>query len=276
MNRAVLLTLLACAASTGADSPPLPSPPIPSPAVAVTAAALPSAAPVETSTTAKVAAKEARKRPRAPTFRLGEKHESQEPDWTGAGEIPKGEVVAKVEENELVTFLGGEAYSHSFLGHHSRSLASIQLVQEFDILPGDPEDPRVLLTLGGKLDGYLRSETKGTACLRLADATVYPACGGPTLGVSFPPSSSSGNGSHRCEAETQSPSLLLLAGRYVLVVRLVLETNANGLFRGHAEAVFSPGGRAGTWTSKDNPPPDLEGEDFGLAVTLRADAPVPD
>jgi hypothetical protein len=221
-------------------------------------------------------AKKAKKKPKAPTIRLGEKQETQNPDWSGAGEIPKGEINAKVEANELATFLSGEAYAHSFAGHHARSLASIQLVQEFDIVPGDPEDPRVMLTLGGKLDGYLRSECKGTACLRLADAAVYPACGGPTLGLSFPPSCSSGNGSHRCEAEAQSPSLMLLAGRYVLVVRLVLETTADGLFRGHGEAVFAPGTREGTWTSKDNPPPELEGEDFGFAVTLRADAPPPD
>jgi hypothetical protein len=84
--------------------------------------------------------------------------------------------------------------------------------------------------------------------------------------------------------------MVLPAGRYVMVVRLVLETTADGLFRSHAESVFAPGSHGGTWVSRSNPPPGqevgiaplvapppaLEGENFGFAVSLLVDAPPPD
>jgi hypothetical protein len=159
------------------------------------------------------------------------------------------------------------------------------------MVPGDPEDPRVALMLGSRIDGYLRSEQKGTACLRQADAVVYSVEGDWVLGVGFPPCSVLGTTSKHGEGETQTPPLILPAGPYVIVFRLVLETTADGLFRSHGESVFSPGSREGTWVSRSNPPPGqefgiapvvaaptpkLKEENFGFAVTLRADAPPPD
>jgi hypothetical protein len=298
MNRVIILAWLGCAAVARAEQPPLPSLPAPTPVDAVAT----SPAPPPPAPSARPGPSRARKKLPPPKIRLGKKQETQDPHWLGAGEIPKGEIVAKVEGNELMTYVSGEVFSHCFLCTHSLSLVTIELVQEFEIVPSDPQDPRVAVMLGSRIDGYLRSEQTGTACLRQADGVVYAVDGGSVLGVGFPPISVSGTTSRHCEGETQTPSLILPAGSYVIVVRLVLQTTADGLFRSHAESVFSPGSHDGTWVSRDNPPPGqevgiaplitsssrggawvsktnpppkVESQNFGFAVSLVVDAPPP-
>ena len=63
----------------------------------------------------------------------------------------------------------------------------------------------------------------------------------------------------------------------VLQPMLVLETTAENILRGHAEAVFAPGRREGTWSSSiENPFEDLDGKDFGFGVVLRTASPQSD
>ena len=110
-------------------------------------------------------------------------------------------------------------------------------------------------SLSAKLDGYLRSENRGAAGLRVADAAVHPAGGGPAVWLAFPPCQTSSDGMQRCEREAEPTSLTLPAGHYVLVANLVIETTTGGFLRSHAEAIFSPGRREGSWSLEGCRPP---------------------
>jgi hypothetical protein len=153
------------------------------------------------------------------------------------------------------------------------SVASLQLVQEFEIVPGDEADPRVSLALSGKIECYVRSETRGMALLRQADAAVYSQGGGPAVWLNFPGCQASGTDVRRCSGEFEVPPLTLPSGRYALVVTLVLETATDGPLRGHSVAVFATGFNAGRWTSPDAVLDDLDEEALGLAVTVKTTPP---
>jgi hypothetical protein len=285
MKRALMLTVLACGllargpsprtdAVEAPASPPLPSPTVPPGADRPSPIPLPLAIPDRGPVEGQAKGKPAKKKPAAPKIRLGEKHETDTPTGHGPGQIPAGKIQVKADGGKLKAVLTASASSHCFFGIPSTSVESLQLVQEFEIVPGDEGDPRVEISLSGKLDGYVRSELRSSASLRLADASVYPACGGPSLWLAFPPCCASGTSSARCEQETRSPPLTVTTGRYVLVMNLVLETTAANLFRGHAEAVFAPGRQPGRWTSPiENPFEDVEADDFGLTVLLRTASP---
>ena len=49
---------------------------------------------------------------------------------------------------------------------------------------------------------------------------------------------------------------------------LVPAAGVDGVCRGHAEAVFAPGARVGTWDPTSNPLRHTDGKDFGLSLTL--------
>jgi hypothetical protein len=278
MKRALMLAVLACVPSllAGAveesSSPPVPSPTVPPELEAgsplPSATALPEGRPKP---------KAARKRPAPPKIRLGEKHESEHTHWTGVGLNTTGKTQAKADGSTLTAVLTGAADAHGFFGILSTSIATVQLVQEFDIVPGDPKAPWVLLSLSGKLEGYVRSESHAAASLRQADAVVYPASGGPAVWLAFPACCGvSDTSASPCKQQYEAPSVTMPAGHYVLVMNLVLEADADGLFRGHGVAVFAPRFHAGTWRSEAAAVESLKEEDFGFAVTLKATAPPSD
>ena len=164
----------------------------------------------------------------------------------------------------------GAAYAHCYAGRHSEGLLKVRLVHEFEVTPPDDSGALVGLRMSGKLDGYVRSEANGSACLRSADAAVYPACGGgPVLSLAFPPCCAPPGGAGRCQQEFELPPQTLPAGRYVLVADLTPEASVDGTCRGHAEAVFAPGPRVGTWYPLPNAMSQLDGKGFGLAITLK-------
>lgn len=278
MKRVAVLAVLACTIPAGAGAAELTaSPPVPSAAVPPVAA-LPSAADHETPAPAPAR----RKAAKPPTLRLGEKRLNDQPGRAGVGEVPAGKGAAKVKGNRLTALVTGAAGSHTLLScHGSVFVSKVQFVQEFDVVPGAGGPPWVLLSMAAELDGYLRSENQGVATLRRADAVVTPVGGGPGLTVAFPVAytrptdHTSGANVLRCRSEVKAPTLVAPAGRYVLAVTLLLETNAEGYVRGHAEAVFAPGARTTSWRSHgDEEAPDVEeAEDFGLTVTVGADAP---
>src|SRR4051812_16606087 len=175
MTRALLLAVLACAPASrtvafeAPASPPLPYPMVPPVADRPAPAAREKPKP------------KAKAKPSAPTIRLGEKHEADHPSGHGAGQIPPGRIQVKAVGGKLMTLLNGSASSHCFFGVPSISVESIQLVQEFEIVPGSDGDPMVEVALSGKIDGYVRSELKSSASLRVADATVYSLEGGPSV-----------------------------------------------------------------------------------------------
>jgi hypothetical protein len=108
----------------------------------------------------------------SPTIHLGEKHETDEPYWAGAGLITKGGFKVKVKGGTLTAVETGAADSHCLFGVRSETVATLQLVQEFTIVPASEEENLAQLSLSGKLDGYLRSEKHASASLRVVEAVV--------------------------------------------------------------------------------------------------------
>ena len=203
---------------------------------------------------------------------------ADEPGRFGVGEVQAGKGDARVKENQLLALVTGSVSSHTspLAAHHRSEFRSVvRLVQEFDLTPVEDDDPRVKLSMAGRLDGFLRTGPKGVADLCQADAVLFGPDGSACLSLGFPCGHASDDHLLRCTREVESQTLVGPPGRYVLVVTLALKTSAVGVFRGHAEAIFAPGRRPGTWTSHGDaqPPTVQEGEEFGLAVTVRADAP---
>ena len=110
---------------------------------------------------------------------------------TFSGVNPPAKFQVKASGGELTAVVTAAADSHAFFGIPSTTSSPIQLVQEFEIVPGDPHDPRVMLSFTGTLDGYVRSEKHSAAALRQADAAVYPVDGGPSISLGFTPCSAS-------------------------------------------------------------------------------------
>jgi hypothetical protein len=274
MKRVLVLTVLVWLSSPIAEAfealpkPPSPSPLMPAPVPVHSPVPSVPALPDRSAPKLWKDGESAGKKP--PTIKLGEKQESDKPTYRGAGYITAGATKVKADGNKLTALLTTAAFSHSFWGASSVSVASLQLVQEFEIVPGSPKDKMVVVSLSGKLDGYVRSEKKGTAGLRLADASIAPVGGGPMVWFSLPSSRVSATSLERCERSAKPVQVAVKPGRYVLVGRLVLETTVDGCIRSHAEAVFDPGNHfLGTWSSEDSPRPEVEGKDFGLAITIK-------
>ncbi len=210
-----------------------------------------------------------------PTITLLDRSEAIDPAWRGAGVVELEKIEVKVREGRMTALLTGAAYAHCYIGRHSVGAPTLRLVQPFEVTPRDPRDPRVVMSLSGKLDGYVRSVPRGAACLRLADAAVYPAGAdsGPTSGLGFPPVCTTGSGAIRCERALEPPPMTVPAGRFVLVANLALEATVDGICNGHSEAVFAPAVRRATWDLKAGPFANVEGKDFGLTITLKVAAP---
>jgi hypothetical protein len=204
-------------------------------------------------------------------IRLGEKQETDNPFGRGAGYVEEGTFTVKADDGRLSAVLNAAAYSHSFYGVPSLSVASVQLVQEFEVVAGDPNRGTVELTLAAKMLGTIRTERneKATGAIRVADAAIAVPGGSPFVWVAFPPYERSGVASERYEREVVAPPVRLPAGRYVLIANLVLATEVDACLRGHVEVIFAPPSERGSWKSEDNPPPkpkSKEGFRFGLVI----------
>src|SRR5437763_1820121 len=102
MKRAVMLVLLACAPTPRADvdaaetpRQPLPSPTVPPAAVAAPPFPSAPALPDVDAPPAATRVRKARKKPAPPKIVLGEKHEQDQPGWSGVGIIATGKFTAK-------------------------------------------------------------------------------------------------------------------------------------------------------------------------------------
>jgi hypothetical protein len=219
-------------------------------------------------------AENTRKKTGKPSLSLRTRTESIKPTRRGAVIVNGGKIRVKKHGDVLRATLTGASYAHGYIGRHSLASSNQRLVQEFDVEPADQDDPRVVLTLAGKIDGYVHTQGEGTASLRLVDATVYSADGGPPIvGLAFPTFRTPGPGVWRCEQESIPSSATTTAGRFVLVAHLITEAEVDGCFKGHAEAIFAPGPRSGTWNDPANKLAEIEDKSFGLAVTLETATP---
>lgn len=250
--------LVAVSSTPGQTAPPVPAPSVPPP---------PPATPTE----------EAEKpEKKGPEITLGSKTDNVIPGKHGDALVDGGKIdVQTPEPNTLTAALTGVTAAHCFLGFHSQGIQTFQLVQEFDIASTDTSISSADLELKSTLNGYVRSNHKGSACMRLASASVSPAGGGGApLSVSFAPMSVNGCGKSEYKQEYTSPAgPPMPLGRYVLQANFVLEASADGLVNGRGVADFSPDDLPDIWKQEKDPFKDAERKDFGFNVTLTANAP---
>ena len=123
----------------------------------------------------------------------------------------------------------------------------------------------------GKVDGYLRGDCNGSACLRLASATVYPACGGPALTVAIAPGCIAGESALRILQTVEHPPLMVPAGDYILDATFVIEASVQGFSHGQGEAVFIPGNSGILPGLPNNPFIKVDRKDFGFIIAIEAD-----
>lgn len=268
MKRAVVLVVLACAPAPWAvadDMPPMPAPVAP---------AVERLQPTR-STNGAADSPRAGKSSAGPVIKLGQKQLKAVADGSGAGFVDEGEVTMEAKDGQMSAILNNAAYSHSFYGVPSQSVASIRLVQEFEIVAGDSRGSMITVSLSARLRATFRAERneKATAALRVADAAIAVPGGSPFLWLGFPPYQRCGPVSERFEQEGFAGSVLLPPGHYVLVANLRIETAVDSCLRGHAEVLFAPPAEGGTWKSAENPAPKpRKGEDhhFGFIIAVSA------
>ncbi len=214
----------------------------------------------------------------------GELKETFESHQKGAGMILAGKSQVKVDGGKLTAVLTDSVQSNAFYGLKSHCVGPLQMVQEFEIVPGELTNLQVELALSARIDGFLRTEYNGAAMVRVADAAVYPEGGGPTLWVAFPSYGNACDNSEcgdlegtavRVEQEVESPPLVLPVGKFILVANLVLETNGGHGVRNHAVAVFAPRDPKTVWMFAEEIPfeEEIDEKKFGLTITLKASTP---
>ena len=269
MKRALVLAWLACAEAL---------------AVGHAQEEVPSALPLPAPAVSPERADAGRRGAKTPTIKLGEKQENNDRHGHGAGYVDSGKFIVKAEGGRLSVVVNTSAYSHAFYGIRSETVSSAQIVQEFDLDPGDSSQSMAKVSLSAKLLGTIRTEgrdAKASAGVRVADAAIATCGGEPLVWVAFAPAGRSGNSSERDEREAEGGSAVLPAGRYILVANLVLETSVDACLRGHAEAVFAPPLEVMSWRTTNEeveppkPPKGEEGFRFGFVVTVNASAAGP-
>ena len=181
----------------------------------------------------------------------------------------------KAEAGTLTATITSIAGAHAYLGTHSASVHEVTLVQEFDVASSDPNVGQVLVSLEGSLNGYLRSRHKGSACVRMASATVAPAAGGyAPLSVALPALSVSGHdGQYAYSQSSKSPEQSLPVGRYVLTANFHIDAAAEGVLNGHGVANFSPDDLPAGYAQEVDPFKDAEKKDYGFVLTVTAALP---
>jgi hypothetical protein len=213
--------------------------------------------------------------PGRPLITLGEKRESITPEVHGAAYMEKGAIAVRPTSSTTFTAaLTGASHAHAYVFCHATVLATVHLEQEFEVAPGNPATPSVTLSLTAKIDGHLRSDENGAACMRAATATVAPASGGPVLSVGFAPGCVVGRGASRYTQTAQPPPQVVPAGKYVLVADFVFDANVDGFCHGHGEAIFTSDFTADrpliVPSLPDNPFEKVDKKDFGFRITIEA------
>jgi hypothetical protein len=173
----------------------------------------------------------------------------------------------------LMVAMTGTPAADSYLGCTSTSSQTFQLIQEFEIACSDSSITRVCLTLDSTLVGYVRSNRKAGAYVRLASASVSPAFWtGPPLAINHPPFCASGTEARLCNQHlppVQGPPMPL--GRYTLVANFVLDTTASGICNAHAVTDFSPDtSLPADWVRMRDPFQGASKKSFGFTLTVSA------
>lgn len=211
--------------------------------------------------------------PKPPTIKLGPAHNEIQPIEHGIGNAEGEEIVVKATGGTLTATLGAASNAYGYVFHHSTGTANVRVVQEFEVIAGRPSNPYVTLTLGGLIGGYIRANTQGSACLRMATAAIVPAGGGPPLtAFALPSICTPGCGIWPVDEAATAPVVTVPAGCYLLVADLVLDASADGFNRGHGEAAFSPTAPEGIWSPPDAPATGYNRKNFGFLITLKATA----
>ena len=258
------------APARGQEAPPVPAPSIPPPP-----AAAPDAAPAPPAAAPDVSGQATAPAPEAAITLQGEKAESIRSGKLHDGIDEGAKTDVKAEGNVLTMAITGVAGAHTFVGLCSASAHEITLTQEFDITSTDPRVGQVSVAVEGTLQGYLRSRHKGSACLKLASATIAPASGGYTpFSLAFSPSCVAGcDGKALVSQSTKLPDQVLPVGRYVLTANFTIEAGAEGLLNGHGVANFSPDDLPTGWAQENDPFKDEDVKAFGFGLTVTATVP---
>jgi hypothetical protein len=211
--------------------------------------------------------------PKPPTIKLGQTHNEIQPIEHGIGNAEGEEIVVKANGGTLTATLGAASNAYGYVFHHSTGTANVRVVQEFEVIAGSPSNPHVTLALGGQIGGYIRANTQGSACLRMAASAIVPVGGGPPLtGFVLPSFCTPGCGIWPVDEEATAPIVTVPAGCYLLVADLVLDATADGFNRGHGEAAFSPTALEGIWSPPDAPANGYNRKNFGFIINLKAAA----
>ena len=179
--------------------------------------------------------------------------------------------------------LTGAAGANVFLGAESTATLSVTVVQEFEVSCSDPKINQVVMTLESNLLGFIRAKHKASACVRLASATLVPAGWSSTpYSVCYP--ASCVGGPHDCcsgpwgyKYETpQSPVPVppMPLGRYVLQANFIISASASGCSCATRRRSSSPRAKRRRLGAAEHDP--FKGDkhdDFGFAVTVKADSP---
>ena len=222
----------------------------------------------------------ANEQPRAkatpPVIVLNDKKETIDQTLHGASSFDGGKIAVTAERNTVKATLSGTTNAYAYILCHSSVRGSVHVEQEFEIKPGDPTAKAgaatAAVSLSLKLEGYFRTDRRGGSRLEAARAEIHPVDGGPALGLELSPRSAGPGIAARVIDAASSPPQILPLGRYVLIADLVMVASADHFSSGHGEADFSPIRNEGIW-SDPNPFEDVEPKDFGLTVTVKADAP---
>jgi hypothetical protein len=217
------------------------------------------------------------KTPDGPALRLLEKHSAVIPGHHADGLVQEGKIeVETPEANRLVAKMTGAVAAHCFLGCTSQAIQTFRLEQEFEVEPAPGKSGPVRVVFDGTLKGYLRSNHKGQAAMRVARASVASVGGGaPVLELALTPGCviGAGGAQEQDQHPDTPPEALLVPGRYVLRAEWTIEASASGIACARGVADFSPDSLPDSWKQDHDPFKDADRKAFGLQWSLEAKAP---
>ncbi len=209
-----------------------------------------------------------------PVIVLKEKRESVKRELHGAADVFRGSgIEVAAERNMLTVSMIGTANAYAYALCHSYGGALLHLEQEFEVSTCAPAQ-NVVLTMSAMLQGHLRTDHSGGACLRAASASVQPVGGGPSIGLALAPRCGGGveKGCWPLKEESTSSPVVVPAGRFLLVADFIVEATADHFCKGHGEVDFAPNSPEGTWSWAD-PIEKADPANHGFHVLVRADTP---
>ncbi len=209
------------------------------------------------------------KKPKPPKITLQKLEESGPQGEHGASQVLGRRATVKVSGSTLTAKLTGVAAAYNAVACPGRAMASIRMVQPFDIETAPGANPWVSVTLTAEAEGYVRTMAPATGGLRLASAAVYPAAGGPPIALGLSPAGVADGRHFHYQQSLSVPPTVVPAGRYVLVMDFAVEAAVSSLFYGYSAAVFASA------IPRDppvgaNPYADLDPEALGFTVVLKA------